>query len=89
MVIEMATRVEGRKFYELISRNKSGDRSSNELRRVDGRRYGPGVANATVRTVDPEPVGIPGSGRGLACWRWHPRHRELLRTCVSLSVLAM
>ena len=44
----MATRVEGRKFYELISRNKSGDRSSNELRRVDGRRYGPGVANATV-----------------------------------------
>ena len=88
----MATRVEGRKFYELISRNKSGDRSSNELRRVDGRRYGPGVANATV-------IGNPFShptnlfdfrvsARGLACWRWHTRHRELLRTCVSLSVLA-
>src|SRR5881396_475909 len=29
-----------------------------------------------------------GSARGLACWRWRPRHRELLRTCVSLSGLA-
>ena len=48
MVMEMATRVEGRKFYELIRRNKSGDRSSNELRRVDGGRYGARLANATV-----------------------------------------
>jgi hypothetical protein len=48
VVIEMATRVEGRKFYELIRRNKSGDRSSNELCRVDGGRYGARVANATV-----------------------------------------
>ena len=39
----MAAIVEGRKFYELIRRNKSGDRSSDELRRANGRRYGPGV----------------------------------------------
>ena len=47
-VIEVATIIEGRKFYELICRNESSDRSGDELRRVDGRRYGPGVANATV-----------------------------------------
>src|SRR6267154_115293 len=30
---------------------------------------------------------IPGSARVSRVWRWRPRHRELLRTCVSLSVL--
>ncbi len=45
MVIELATIVEGRKFYELIRRNKSSYRSGDELRRVDGRRHGPGVEN--------------------------------------------
>jgi hypothetical protein len=37
--------IEG-KNYELISRNESGDRGSDELRRIDRRRHGPGIAKA-------------------------------------------
>ena len=61
----MAAIIEGRKFYELIRRDKSGDRSSNELRRVDGGGYGPRVANAAVSDirfpslVRPKPIGSP------------------------------
>ena len=43
----MATTWKG-EFHELIRRNKSGDRSGDELRRVDGRRYGARIANVVV-----------------------------------------
>ena len=36
-----------RENYEFICRNESSYRSGDELRRVDGRRYGPGVAKET------------------------------------------
>ena len=45
--------VEGKHFYELIRRNKSGDRSGNELRCINDGRHGTGVANAACPTSLP------------------------------------
>jgi len=50
VVIEVATIVKGKTFYELIRRNKSGDRSGNELRCVNDGRHGSGVANIACWT---------------------------------------
>ena len=46
VVIEVAAIVEGKQFYELIRRNKSRDRSGNELRCVNDGRHGSGVVNS-------------------------------------------
>ena len=48
VVIEVAAIVEGKEFYELIRRNKSRNRSGNELRCVNDGRHGSGVANTGV-----------------------------------------
>ena len=40
--------MKGKHFYELIRRNKSGDRSGDELCRIDRGRHGTGLANAAV-----------------------------------------
>ena len=53
VVIEVATIVKGKTFYELIRRNKSGDRSGNELRCINDGRHGTGVANAACPTSLP------------------------------------
>jgi hypothetical protein len=54
VVIEVATIVKGKTFYELIRRNKSGDRSGNELRCINGGGHGiTGVADAACQTSLP------------------------------------
>ena len=37
----------------------------------------------TTKTLRPETL---GSARDLACWRWRPRHRELLKMCISVAI---
>lgn len=42
----------GRENHELIRRNESGDRSGDELHRVNRRRHGLGLANAAVEKLE-------------------------------------